>query len=86
MHGIAISQYEVTNVTRWGFWLWVDGREYFVPFTDYPCFEHATIAQLHAVERLGPGQFHWPDLDADIELDALAHPERFPLQALRPTG
>ncbi|MEW6241535.1 MAG: hypothetical protein AB1564_12070 [Chloroflexota bacterium] len=27
--------------------------------------------------------FHWPDLDIDIELEALQHPERFPLKFKR---
>ncbi len=25
-------------------------------------------------------QFHWPDLDADIELEELEHPEHYPLE------
>ncbi len=58
----------------------VDDREYFVPFADYPAFKDATVAQIYNAQRLGPGQFHWPELDVDIELDALQHPERFPLQ------
>jgi hypothetical protein len=28
---------------------------------------------------VGPDQFHWPELDADIELCALEAPERYPL-------
>jgi hypothetical protein len=62
-----------------GFWLLVDDTEYFVPFDDYPVFRDATVAQIYAVQRPGPTQFHWPELDADIELEALEHPERFPL-------
>ncbi len=77
--GIATSQSEVTDVILTGFWLLVDDREYFVPFEDYPVFRGATIAQIYNVQRLGPTQFHWPELDADIELEALEQPERFPL-------
>jgi hypothetical protein len=69
-----------TNITATGFWLLVDYREYFVPFADYPAFCGATVAQIHNFERHGPRQFHWPHLDADIELDALEHPRRFPLR------
>ena len=71
---------EVTNITLHGFWLLVDDREYLVPFADYPVFKTATIAQIYAVKRAGPNQFHWPELDADVELDALEQPEAFPLQ------
>ena len=71
---------EVTNIEMQGFWLWADNREYFVPFADYPDFTEATIAQIHNVQRIGPGQLFWPDLDIDIEIEALENSERFPLQ------
>jgi len=63
-----------------GFYLLVDDREYFMPFADYPVFQTATVAQIYAVRRIGPTQFHWPELDADIELDALERPEAYPLK------
>jgi hypothetical protein len=69
-----------TIVAHLGFWLLADDQEYFVPFSDYPVFNRATVAQIYAIQRLGPRQFHWPQLDADIELDALEHRERYPLQ------
>ncbi len=78
--GAAISHSEVTNITAHGFWLLADDREYFVPFSDYPVFQNATVAQIYAVRRIGPTQFHWPQLDADIELEALERPEAYPLR------
>ena len=78
--GAAISHSEVTNITAHGFWLLADDREYFVPFRDYPVFQNATVAQIYAVRRIGPTQFHWPQLDADIELEALERPEAYPLK------
>ncbi len=77
--GTNIFHSEVTNIGPLGFWLLVDDREYFIPFEDYPAFQQATVAQIYAVQRLSPDQFHWPDLDVDIELEALEHPEQFPL-------
>jgi hypothetical protein len=74
------SHSEVTSISAIGFWLLVDDREYFVPFADYPTFQDATVAQIYNVQRLDPQQFYWPDLDIDIELNALQHPEQFPLQ------
>ena len=79
-NGISTSLSEVTNITHHGFWLWVDDREYFVPFKDYPGFTEATITQIYHVQRQGASQFHWPDLDIDIELEALDEPERYPLK------
>ena len=68
----------MTNITVHGFWLLVDDREYFVPFSDCPVFKSATIEPIFAVQRISPAQFHWPALDADIELAALERPESFP--------
>jgi len=72
-------EFEVTNVERAGFWLLVDDKEYFVGYHDYPVFEKASIEQIFNVRRIGPTQFNWPDLDADIELEALDYPENYPL-------
>jgi hypothetical protein len=79
MLGTNISCNEITGISDTGFWLLVDDREYFVPFADYPVFRNATVAQIYNFERSGPRQFHWPELDADIEMDALEQPDRFPL-------
>jgi len=77
--GTSTSHAEVTNVSADGFWiLWEDG-EYFVPFDHYPAFRKAPLEQVFRLELTGPGQFHWPDLDMDIDADALEHPDRYPL-------
>jgi hypothetical protein len=34
---------------------------------------------LLCIKNLSPTQFHWPDIDADIEIEALESPETFPL-------
>ncbi|MFC1466596.1 MAG: DUF2442 domain-containing protein [Candidatus Brachytrichaceae bacterium NZ_4S206] len=78
--GTNTSVSEVTSITAHGIWLWVDDHEYFVPFADYPALKKATVEQLLAVKRLSPTQLCWEALDVDIELDALEHPEHFPLQ------
>ncbi|MGB8644602.1 MAG: DUF2442 domain-containing protein [Anaerolineae bacterium] len=70
---------EVTNIASTGFWLLADNVEYFVPFSDYPAFLKAPVEQIFAVKQIGPRQLYWPELDTDIELDALENPERYPL-------
>ena len=77
--GVVTSPCEVTNISRFGFWLVIDNREYFVPFADYPAFRDTTVAQIYAVERIAPDQLYWPALEVDIDLRALEHPEAFPL-------
>lgn len=77
--GVVTSQCEVTNINQFGIWLLVDDREYFAPFADYPAFRAATVAQIYDVDRIAPDQLYWPDLDIDIDLNALERPETFPL-------
>jgi hypothetical protein len=78
-NGIGTSQSEVTNITQTGFWLLADDKEYFVPFSNYPAFHEATVEQIYRVKRIAPNSFYWEELDIDIELDALAEPEKYPL-------
>lgn len=84
MAGTDTSQInaQITSIEQGGFWLLIPDGEYFVSFEDYPDFRNATVAQIHRFQKSHDG-FHWPDLDIDIELDALKHPERFPRQFKR---
>ena len=77
---VNASHNEVTNISQLGLWLLVGDKEYFVPFKDYPEFTEATISQIYHLQRSGPGHFHWPDLDVDIELQALENPDKYPLK------
>lgn len=77
--GSYISPNEVTNIEPLGFWILIEGKEFFVPFEDYPIFKQATVQQLVNMEVTSPTQLHWPDLDADIELEALETPDHYPL-------
>lgn len=70
---------EITSILKNGFFLLVRDREFFVPFSNYPAFHDATVDQIHKFKEVSPGFFHWPELDIDIELEALEFPERFPL-------
>ncbi len=69
---------QVTSIQRTGFWVIVDDKEYFVDFVDYPDFKKATVAQIHSFRR-SKGGLHWDELDVDIEIEALKHPEQYPL-------
>ncbi|MCA1797824.1 MAG: DUF2442 domain-containing protein [Geobacteraceae bacterium] len=83
MSGTNTSLNEVTNISQAGFWLLVEDKEYFVPFNDYPEFKLATIEQIYNVKRIGHGAFYWEELDIDIELAALAEPDKYPLKFKR---
>lgn len=77
--GTGTSGNEVTAIEATGFWVLLDDREYFIPFADYPVFRDAPVRAIFNVRQLSPNQLHWPDLDADVETDALAAPGSFPL-------
>jgi len=77
--GKATSVVEVTNVSGHGFWLFLDDRECFVSFAEFPWFRDASIAALCNVIRPRPGHLYWPDIDVDLATESIDHPERFPL-------
>jgi hypothetical protein len=80
MPGTSISQQnsQITSIESDGFWLLTSDGEFFVPFERYPAFAEATISQIFTF-RESYGDFHWDELDIDIELDALKHPDQYPL-------
>lgn len=78
-HGDNTSAVEVANVSRHGFWLMVEATEYFLPFDLFPWFRDATIRQLTNVQLPSPHHLYWPDLDIDLAVESVAHPERYPL-------
>lgn len=77
--GASTSQVEVTNIDRFGFWLLVEDREYFLPYENFPWFRSATVDQILEVQLLHGDHLRWPTLDVDLGLDTLANPETFPL-------
>ena len=79
MPGTATSNVEVTNISQHGFWLLLDDRELFLPFKEFPWFKRATVEAIVRVERPAPGHLHWPDLDVDLAVESIEHPERYPL-------
>jgi len=81
LRGKTISTVEVSKVSPIGFWLHVDGRDLLVPFKQFPWFADATIRQITAVERPSPHHLRWPDLDIDLALASIEHPEWFPLMS-----
>lgn len=81
--GENTSTAEVTGISSLGLWLLAGDREYFVPFEDYPDFLQATVEQIYRLDTPSPTQLHWPDLDVDIDLGALAQPQNYPLSFKR---
>lgn len=72
---------EVTNVSQHGFWLLLGQEELFLPFDQFPWFRDAPIGKLVRVEQPSAQHVYWPELDIDLSVESIRHPERFPLVA-----
>lgn len=81
MPGTITSAVEVTNISKHGFWLFLDEKEFLLPFEQFPWFKAATVEQITNVERPSPEHLYWPDLDVDLAVQSIRRPEEFPLIA-----
>ena len=72
---------EVTNVSGHCLWVLVDDEELALPFSEFPWFRSATIDQVLNVVRPSGSHLYWPDLDVDLSLDSIRHPDHYPLKA-----
>lgn len=71
----------VENITSFGIWLFVKGKEYFLDYHAYPYFQHKTIKDIKNVKLLHGFHLYWPGLDVDLEIDNLDNPEKYPLKS-----
>ena len=77
--GTNILSNSVTAISEFGFWIIWEEKEYFIAFASYPAFKKASVSSIFNIKTISPGQLSWPDIDVDIEIDALEKPEGFPL-------
>ena len=80
-HGNSTSPVEVTNISVHGIWMLYRDEELFLSFEDFPWFASRSRQQLENVREVSPAHFHWPELDVDLCLESIRHPDRFPLTA-----
>ena len=81
MPGTTTLKAEVTNVSGRCVWILVDDEELALPYSEFPWFESATIHQILNVMRPTSDHLYWPDLDIDLTVESIRHPEEFPLRA-----
>lgn len=77
--GIDTFPLEVTNISPYGIWLLASGEEFFLPFEEFPWFKEASVSAVLHVESPLPGHLYWPDMDVDLTLESIKHPELYPL-------
>ena len=72
---------EITQVSETGIWLVLDDEEYHLCFDDFPWFRGVHRSAIQNVQLLNGDHLFWPDLDIDLSVESIEHPERFPLVA-----
>ena len=77
--GKTTSAIAVTDISPDGIWLLAGDEELFLPFDQFPWFKKATVEQILNVIEESPESYCWQDLDVDLGLDSLRHPDKYPL-------
>ena len=82
MTGTTTFSAEVTNVSGDCVWMLIDEEEEVtLSYSEFPWFKAATTQQIINVLRPTADHLYWPDLDIDLSVESIRHPERFPLLA-----
>lgn len=79
--GINTSEVEITNISSHGIWLLSHGVERFLSYEDFPWFKDQPVKSIINVLEPRPGHLYWPDIDVDLCVESIDHPERFPLKS-----
>lgn len=74
------AQAEIQNISRYGIWILVKEKEFFLPFSQFPWFLQAPLEHIYNLELFHEKHLHWPTLDIDIELENLKNPQLYPLK------
>jgi len=80
-HGNSTLAVEVTNISSHGVWLLYKDNELFMSYDDFPWFKDQPIKSIINVEEPSSGHFYWSDIDVDLTVETIEHPERFPLKS-----
>jgi len=79
MLGISISENKTCflGASLEGIAILVNGKEYFLKYTDFPWFEYCSTLELRnmTADRWG---VYWNALDIDLSIESIETPERFP--------
>ena len=70
---------DVLMINDRGIMISVQGQDYFLSYNRVPWMRDATISDVLNVRMSGMNAIEWPNLQVDLEVDSLKHPERYPL-------
>ena len=69
---------EVNHISQDGVWLLIRDRKLFLSYQDFPWFKDASLSAVLNVQLPQPLHLYWPDLDIDLAVESIEHPEQFP--------
>jgi len=81
MLGVTTLGAEVTTVSSYCIWILIDDEELALPYSEFPWFKAAALQQIINVLRPTADHLYWPDLDVDLSVELIRHPEWLPLRA-----
>ena len=73
----------VLMIDTQGMMLSVPGQDSFMSYNRVPRLRDARVSSALNVRMAGPNAIEWPELDVDLEIESLKHPERYPLVMTR---
>jgi hypothetical protein len=77
--GRNTSSPEVRSISCDGLSLRVGREDLFLAFDHFPWFRRASVEKIRHIEQPSPEHLFWPELDIDLSIESIRHPERFPL-------
>ncbi len=75
-NSISVS---VLMINAQGILISVGGQDFFLSYNRLPWLRDAAIKDVLNVQMCGTEAVEWPNLDIDLEIESLRHPERYPL-------
>lgn len=69
---------KVLTITAKGILLSLPQGDFFLGYNHYPWFENASVKQVFDVKMETPRSIRWDDLDVDLEIESILHPNRYP--------
>ena len=78
-NNINNTSVSVLMINSQGMLLSVLGQDYFVSYNRVPWLKDARVCSVLNVRMSGLRAIEWPELDVDLEIESLKHPERYPL-------
>ncbi|WP_225616403.1 DUF2442 domain-containing protein [Methylomonas albis] len=72
---------EVTQISSHGLWLKTRENTLYMAYDDFPWFKNQSLQIIYQVEEPSPDHFYWPEIDVDLTIEMIKHPDRHLLQA-----